>query len=88
MSPVERSENVTDGNADKNANRKSDESVVPAKSANKGVAETPAEPMEERDSTKRNARQTDCPRTPGRTKRQSRGLHGVREARDFTPDLR
>ena len=63
-----------------NANRKSDESVVPATSANNGVAETPAESIEERDSAKRNAEQTALRRTPGRIKCKSRGLHGVREA--------
>ena len=77
---VERSENVSDGNADMNANRKSDESVVPATSANNGAAEAPAESAEERDSVKRNAKQTALRRTPGRIKRKSRGLHGVREA--------
>jgi RNA-directed DNA polymerase len=77
---AERSENVTDGNADMNANRKSDESVVPATSANKGAAEAPAESIEERDSAKRNAEQAVLHRTPSRTKRKSRGLHGVREA--------
>ena len=77
---VERSENVSDGNADMNANRKSDESVVPATPANNGAAEAPAEPAEERDSAKRNAKQTALRRTPGRIKRKSRGLHGVREA--------
>jgi hypothetical protein len=80
MSKGERSENVSDGYADMNASRKSDESVVPAKSANKGVAEMPAESAEERDSTERNVRQTGWSRTPGRTKHQSHGLHGVREA--------
>jgi RNA-directed DNA polymerase len=77
---MERLENVTDGNADMNANRKSDESVVPATSANKGVAEASAEPSEKRDSAKRNTGQAALPRTPGRIKRRSRGLHGVREA--------
>ena len=62
------------------ANRKSDEPVVPATSANKGAAEAPAEPAEERGSVKRNAEQAALPRTPRRTKRKSRGLHGVREA--------
>jgi group II intron reverse transcriptase/maturase len=76
----ERSENVNDGNADMNAKRKSDESVVPTTPANNGAAEAPAEPAEERDSAKRNAEQTVLPRTPSRTKRKSRGLHGVREA--------
>ncbi len=63
-----------------NANRKSDESIVPATPTNNGEAESPAESVEERDSTKRNAEQAALHRTPGRTKRESRGLHGVREA--------
>jgi RNA-directed DNA polymerase len=63
-----------------NAPRKSDESVVPATSVNDGAAEAPAELTEERDSAKRNAEQAALPRTPGRTPRKSRGLHGVREA--------
>jgi group II intron reverse transcriptase/maturase len=63
-----------------NANRKSDESVVPTTLANKGVAEAPAEPVEERDSAERNAAQPALHRTPSRMKRKSRGLHGVREA--------
>lgn len=77
---AERSENVTGGNADMNANRNSDESVVPATSANNDAAEASAESIEERDSAKRNAEQAALRRTPGRTKRKSRGLHGVREA--------
>ena len=77
---MERSENVSDGTADMNANRKSDESVVPATSANNGAAEAPAESAEERGSAKRNAEQAALRRTLGRTKRKSRGLHGVREA--------
>lgn len=63
-----------------NANGKSDESVVPATPANNGAAEAPAEPAEERDSAERNAEQAVLRRTPGRNKRKSRGLHGVREA--------
>ncbi len=63
-----------------NANRKSDESVVPATSANNGAAEAPAESAEERNSAKRNAEQSALHRTRGRTKCKSRGLHGVREA--------
>jgi len=77
---AERSENVSDGNADMNANRKSDESVVPATPANNGAAEAPAESAEERDSAKRNAEQAALHRTRGRMKCKSRGLHGVREA--------
>jgi RNA-directed DNA polymerase len=78
--PRERSENVTDGTADMNANRKSDESVVPATSTNNDAAEAPAESTEERDSAKRNAKQDALSRTPGRIQGKSRGLHGVREA--------
>ena len=78
--PAERSENVSDGNADMNAHRKSDESVVPATPANNGAAEAPAESAEERDSAKRNAEQAALHRTPSRPKRKSRGLYGVREA--------
>jgi group II intron reverse transcriptase/maturase len=63
-----------------NANRKSDESIVPAKPANKGAAEASAELVEGRDSAKRNALQPALCRTPGRNQRKSRGLHGVREA--------
>jgi len=63
-----------------NANRKSDGSIVPATSVNNGAAEASAESTEERDPTKRNAKQPALPRTPSRTKRKSRGLHGVREA--------
>ena len=48
----------SDGTADTNAGEKSDESVVPAKSANNEAAEAFAESMEERDSTERNAAQT------------------------------
>lgn len=63
-----------------NANRKSDEFVVPAKPANNGAAEASAESAEERDSAKRNAKQDVLRRTPRRIKRKSRGLRGVREA--------
>ena len=63
-----------------NANRKSDEPVVPATPANNGAAEAPAESAEERGSAKRNAEPSALPRTPGRTQSKTRGLHGVREA--------
>ncbi len=63
-----------------NADGNSDESIVPAKWANKDASEASAESVEERDSTKRNAKQTALSRTPGRIKRKSRGLGGVREA--------
>jgi len=77
---VERLENVNDGKTNMNDNRNSDESIVPATSANNGGPEPPTEPNEERVSTKSNDEQTDLPRTPGRIKRKSLGLHGVREA--------
>ena len=63
-----------------NANRKTDEPVVPATSANNDTTEVSAESIEERGSTKRNAEQPTSRRTPGRNKRKSRGLSGVREA--------
>ena len=51
---MQRSENVSDGTAGMNVNRKSDDPIVPAKWANK--AGTPvAESMEERGSPKGNA---------------------------------
>jgi RNA-directed DNA polymerase len=77
---VERSENFIEGNADMHANRKSDESVVPAKPANNGAAEAPAEPVEERDSAKRNAEQNALPRTQNRNERKTSRLYRVREA--------
>ena len=63
-----------------NARENSDESVVPATSANNDGAEPLAESIEERGSAKRNDVPTDLPRTPGRIKCKSSGLHGVREA--------
>ena len=76
----ERSANLSEGTADMNADGKSDESIVPAKLANNGGTEPSTEPVEERGSTKRNDGQSALHRTPSRTKRRSRGLHGVREA--------
>ena len=63
-----------------NAQENSDESIVPAKSVNNGGAEPSAEPIEERDSAKRNDVQADLLRTQNRDNRKSSGLHGVREA--------
>jgi group II intron reverse transcriptase/maturase len=63
-----------------NADRNSDEFVVPATSANNDAADASAESSEERNSAERNAEQTALHRTPGRIQRRSRGLHGVREA--------
>jgi group II intron reverse transcriptase/maturase len=76
----ERSVNVSDGKTDMHADGKSHESVVPATTANNGAAEAPAESDEGRGSAKRNVEQAALHRTPGREKRKSRGLHGVREA--------
>ena len=77
---TDRPENATDGKAGMNVDGKSDGSIVPAKSANKGATEPPAEPVEERDPAKRNVEQTTSPRTPSRKNGESRGLDGVREA--------
>lgn len=77
---LERSENVPDGKVDMNTNRKSDEFVVPATSANHDATEASAEPIEERDSVKRNDGQDALRRSQNRIKCKSRGLHGVREA--------
>jgi hypothetical protein len=76
----ERSANVSDGKADMHAGGKSHESVVLTTTANNSAAEALAESDEGRDSAKRNVEQTALCRTPGRIKRRSRGLHGVREA--------
>jgi len=82
---AERSANLSEGTADMNADGKSDEPIVPSTPANIDSAElsgaaAPAELGEESGSTKRNAKQAALPRTPGRIKRKSSGLHGVREA--------
>ena len=63
-----------------NADRMSDEFVVPATSTNNDATEASAEPTEERNSAKRNDEQAALHRTPGRNKRKSTGLLGVREA--------
>ena len=58
----ERSENVTDGNADVYADGKSDDSIVPAKRVNK-TRTLAAELVEERGSPKGNTNQKALPRT-------------------------
>ena len=63
-----------------NAQENSDESIVPAKSANNDGTEPALESIEERDSAKRNDVQADLLRTQNRDNRKSSGLHGVREA--------
>lgn len=75
-----RSENATGGTSDVNAEGKSDGSIVPAKAANKGGAESSAELPEERGPAKRNIDQDALRRTQSREKRRSRGLAGVRDA--------
>ncbi len=77
---AERTGNVPGGNPVMNANTKSDESVVPATSANNDATEASAESIEERDSAKRNALQPALSRTPSRNHGKPRGLQGVREA--------
>lgn len=72
--------NVSDGNDQTHAVRKSDGWVVPAKFANKGVPEAPAERMEESDPAERNANQLAKPRTQSRNHGGSNGLEGVRGA--------
>ena len=71
-----------------NTNRNSDESVVPATSANNEATDASTESIEERDSTKRNAEQADMLRTQGRDQSMSFGLHGVREAARKDSQLR
>jgi hypothetical protein len=77
----ERIVNVPDGKTNMHADGKSDGPIVPPTTANKSAAEAPAEPDEGRGPTKRNAKQTDLPRTPSRTHDRSGGLQGVRRAR-------
>lgn len=71
-----------------NADRKSDEPVVPSTQANNAGTEPVAESVEERGSAKMNTEQTDRPRTSCRNKRRSRGLLGVREAARARPELK
>ena len=80
--------NVTDGNDQMHASRKSDECVIPAKSANKDAPEASAEWMEERHPAKRNAAQPAPPRTPSRIQAGTAGLDRVREAARKDGDLR
>ena len=80
--------NVSDGNDQTHASRKSDGSVVPAKSANKGACEASAEWMEERDPAKRNAAQPAPPRTQSRNEAGNVGLDRVRDAARKDGDLK
>lgn len=64
-----------------NADGKSDERVVPKKSANKDAqAGASAESAEERRSTRRNTEQSNLPCTQRQNRRRSSGLTGVRDA--------
>ncbi len=70
-----------------NANRKSDEFVLPTTSANKGATEASAELTEERNSAERNTKQAALSRTLSRNERKSHGLLGVREATLHTENV-
>jgi hypothetical protein len=69
-----RSANVTGGNTKMHVDRKSDGSVLPAKSAKKGGPETPAECMEERAPVERNTEQAGISRTQSRINGMRKGL--------------
>lgn len=80
--------NVPDGNDQTHAIRKSDGFVSPAKSANKGATEAPAEWMEERNPAERNAAQPAPPRTQSRNEAGTGGLDRVRDAARKDGDLK
>ena len=75
----ERSKNASGDKVDMNASRKSDRSVVPAKSANNLADHAEAESMEGRGLANRNVEESNPHRTQSRG-RGSRGLLGIREA--------
>jgi hypothetical protein len=77
---LDRPVNVSDGSTGMHAARKSDGSVVPAKSANKGGPEAPAEWMEERDPAERNTKQADLSRAQNRSDGESHGVFGMRDS--------
>jgi hypothetical protein len=76
---VDRPVNVSDGSTGMHVVRKSDGSVVPAKSANKGGSKAPAEWMEERDPAERNIEQADLSRTQHRNYGKLNGMLGMRK---------
>jgi RNA-directed DNA polymerase len=84
----ERSENASGGTADMHVTGESDGSVVPAKPVNNDDSESSAESAEGRLPANGNTVQAASPRTPSRDKRESRGLHGVREAARNSSTLR
>jgi RNA-directed DNA polymerase len=71
-----------------NADRKSDESIVPSNQTNNAGTEPAAESAEGRDSAKRNAEPSDLARPPKRNKRRSLGLAGVRMTAQAQPELK
>lgn len=84
----ERSENASGGTADMHATGQSDKSVVPTKLTNNDDTDSSAESVEGRDLANGNVEQSASHRTPGRVKRESRGLPGVREAARNSSTLR
>ena len=80
--------NVPDGNDQMNASRKSDGSIIPAKSANKGTSEVSAEWMEERNPAERNTVQPAPPRMQSRNNAEPSGLDRVRGAARKDGDVR
>jgi group II intron reverse transcriptase/maturase len=84
----ERSENASGGTTDMHAAGESDESILLSTSANKDAVEVSAESIEGRDSANGNATPPTSLRTQSRTKRESLGLHGVREAARKNRSLR
>lgn len=84
----ERSENASGGTADMHVTGESDGGVVPTKPVNNDDSESSAESVEGRPPANGNVEQTASPRTPGRVKRESRGLDGVREAARNSSTLR
>lgn len=71
-----------------NANRNSDEPIVPSTPTNKDAAEASAESVEGRGSAKRNTDQPASDRTQRRTPPSRSGLDSVREAARRNPQLR
>jgi len=76
------------GKAVRNADGKTDGSVVPSTQVNNAGTEPAAESVEERDSAKRNAAPSDLDRPPKRNKRRSLGLAGVRMTAKAQPELK
>lgn len=72
--------NVSDGATGMHVVRKSDEFIVSMKSANNPASEAGAEPMEKRNSAKKNTGQNALNRTPSRDLTGMSGLERVREA--------